>query len=99
MSGSFSGGIPSLVVIAIPFIIGVVIGFIIKKTIKIGIILVVIALVASYFGFISLGDIAQGVKDLAAKYGPVALTYVALFFGIIPLSIGLVIGVIIGFIL
>lgn len=84
---------------AIPFIVGLVIGIVIKKAIQIGIILVVIAIVASYFGFISLGDVAQGAKDLAAKYGPVALTYVALFFGIIPLSIGLVIGVIIGFVL
>jgi uncharacterized membrane protein (Fun14 family) len=98
MSGTFSAGIPSIVILAIPFIIGLVIGLIIKKAIKIGIIVLVIALVASYLGFISLGNLAQGAKNLVTNYGPVALSYVALFFGIIPLSIGLVIGVIIGFI-
>jgi hypothetical protein len=65
---------------------------------KIGIILVIVPFVASYLGFISLASVEQGAKDLVTKYGPTAMSYVALFFGIIPLSIGLIIGVIIGFI-
>jgi uncharacterized membrane protein (Fun14 family) len=98
MTGSLGAGLPSLVVIAIPLIVGLIIGFVLRKALKIGIILVVVALVASYLGFISLASVEQGAKDLATKYGPIAMSYVAIFFGIIPLSIGLVIGVIIGFI-
>jgi hypothetical protein len=97
MTGSF-GGLPSLVVIAIPLIVGLIIGFVLRKALKIGIILVIVAIVASYLGFISLASVEQGAKDLATKYGPVAMTYVAIFFGIIPLSIGLVLGIIIGFV-
>ena len=98
VTGSF-GGIPSIAVMAIPLIIGLVIGFLIKKALKIGLILIVIAFVASYFGFVNLGNLAQEGKNLAVKYGPTALSYVALFFGIIPLSLGLVVGIVVGFIL
>jgi uncharacterized membrane protein (Fun14 family) len=98
MTGSF-GGIPSIAIMAVPFIIGLIIGYLIKKAIKIGLILVVIAFVASYFGLVNLGNLAQEGKNLAVKYGPTALSYVALFFGIIPLSLGLVIGLVLGFIL
>lgn|SRR5487761_314292 len=98
MSGSF-GGVPAPVVIAIPFIIGLIIGYLIKKALIVGIILLIAAIVASYLGFIALGSVVPGVKDLVAKYGPIASTYVAIFFGIIPLTIGLVIGLIIGFLL
>jgi hypothetical protein len=97
ITGSFSG-FPSLVVMAIPLVVGLIIGFIIKKVLKIGIILAIVAVVASYFGLINLGAVTQEAKDLAAKYGPVALSYVSLFFGIVPLGIGLVIGIIIGFV-
>jgi len=31
-------------------------------------------------------------------YGPVTPSYIAIYFGIIPLSVGLVIGIIIGFV-
>ena len=98
IGGSFGGGIPSLVVMAIPLIVGIVIGFLLRKALMIGIILIVVALVVSYFGFISLASIESGVQNLVTTYGPVASTYVAVFLGIIPLSIGLVIGIIIGFI-
>ena len=97
VSGSF-GGLPTIVVMAIPFVIGLVIGILIKKAVIIGIILAIVAVVAAYLGFISLEGVEQGVNNLATKYGPVALTYVAIFFGIVPLSLGLVVGIIIGFI-
>lgn len=97
MSGSFSS-LPSLVVMAIPLVVGLIIGFISKKVIKMGIILAILAAVAAYLGFINLGAVVQEAKDLAAKYGPIALSYIAIFFGIVPLSIGLVIGIIIGFV-
>ncbi len=84
---------------AIPLIVGIIVGYLIRKALVIGIVLVLVALVASYLGFVSLASIEQGTKSLIATYGPVASSYVAIFLGIIPLSIGLVIGIIIGFII
>ncbi len=97
LSCSF-GGVPGWVVILIPFIVGIVIGYLIKQALIVGIVLFIVAIVASYLGFISMASVVAEVKDLVTKYGPVASTYVAIFFGIIPLSIGLVIGLIIGFV-
>jgi len=70
----------------------------VKRALKIGLILVAVALVASFFGFISLSSMTGEVQALVTKYGPVAQSYVSLFFGIVPLSIGLVIGFLLGFI-
>jgi uncharacterized membrane protein (Fun14 family) len=98
MGGTLAGGIPSLVVMAIPLIIGIAIGYLLRKALMVAIILLVVALVLSYFGFVSLASLESTVKSLVTTYGPIASTYVAIFFGIIPLSIGLIIGVIIGFI-
>jgi uncharacterized membrane protein (Fun14 family) len=97
MSGNL-GSLPSLLVMAIPLIVGLVLGYIVKRMLKIGLILVAVALVASYFGFISLSSLTGEVQTLVTKYGPVAQSYVSLFFGIVPLSIGLVIGFLLGFI-
>lgn len=97
MSGNL-GSIPSLAVMAIPLIIGLILGYIVKRVLKIGLILVAIALVAAYFGFVNLSGMASEAQGLVTKYGPVANSYISLFFGIIPLSIGLVIGFLLGFI-
>ena len=97
MSGNL-GSLPSLVVMAIHLIIGLVLGYIAKRALKIGLILAAVALVAAYFGFISWGSLTGEVQTLVTKYGPIAQSYVSLFFGIVPLSIGLVIGFLLGFI-
>lgn len=97
MSGKL-GTLPSLVVMAVPLIIGLILGYIVKRVLKIGLILVAIALVAAYFGFINLSTTWTQVQSLVTKYGPVANSYASLFFGIVPLSIGLIIGFLIGFI-
>jgi uncharacterized membrane protein (Fun14 family) len=97
MSGNI-GSLPSLLVMAIPLIVGLVLGFIIKRVLKIGLILAAVALVAVFFGFISWGGLTGEVQTLVTKYGPMAQSYASLFFGIIPLSIGLVIGFLLGFI-
>jgi len=97
MSGNF-GSLPSLLVMAVPLIIGLILGYVIKRILKIGLILVAAALVASYFGLINLGSISSEAQSLVTKYGPVANSYISLFFGVIPLSIGLVIGFLLGFI-
>jgi len=94
-SGSI-GGIPPIVVMIIPFIIGLVVGFFIKKMFKIAIIAAIILVVVSYFGFLGLS--LSALKDLADNYGPIAVQYGALLMGILPLGLGLVVGFIIGFI-
>ena len=38
-------------------------------------------------------------KDLTDKYGPIAVQYGTLLIGILPLSIGFVIGLVAGFVL
>jgi uncharacterized membrane protein (Fun14 family) len=97
MSGNI-GSLPSLLVIAIPLIVGLVLGYIIKRVLKIGLILAAVALIAVYFGFISWSSLTGEVQTLVTKYGPVAQSYASLFFGVVPLSIGLVIGFLLGFI-
>jgi uncharacterized membrane protein (Fun14 family) len=92
------GGLPSLLVMAIPLIIGLILGYVVKRVLKIGLILVAVALVAAYFGFINLGSLAGEASSFVSKYGPMANSYLSLFFGIVPLSIGLVIGFLLGFI-
>ena len=96
--GGTIGGLPTIVVLAVPFVVGLVIGFLIKKLLKIGIILGLLTLVAVYFGFVNLDTVSKTLSDLVNKYGPVAMSYVAVFFGILPLSIGLIIGIALGFI-
>jgi hypothetical protein len=99
MSSTFGGGIPSIVVMLFPLLVGIIIGYVIRKALKIGIIIAVIVFIAIFFGFISLANVEQGAKELITKYGPTAASYVAIFFGIVPLSIGLIIGMIIGFVI
>jgi uncharacterized membrane protein (Fun14 family) len=93
-SGSIAG-LPPIIVMIIPFIVGLIVGFLVKKFLKIAIIAAIIIVVVSYLGFygLSLGAL----KDLADKYGPLALHYGVLLIGILPLSIGFVVGLILGF--
>jgi uncharacterized membrane protein (Fun14 family) len=94
-SGSI-GGIPPIVVMIIPFIIGLIVGFFIKKMFKIAIIAAIILVVVSYLGFFGLS--LGALSDLADKYGPIAIQYGVLLMGMLPLGLGLVVGFIIGFI-
>jgi uncharacterized membrane protein (Fun14 family) len=91
------GGLPTIVVMILPFVIGLIIGYLVNKFLKIAIIAAIVLIVVSYFGFwgLSLGAL----KDLATKYGPIAYQYGILLIGILPLGIGFIIGLIIGFIL
>ena len=94
-SGSI-GGIPPIVVMIIPFIIGLIVGFFIKKMFKIAIIAAIILVVVSYLGFFGLS--LGALSDLADKYGPIAIQYGVLLMGMLPLGLGLIVGLIIGFI-
>jgi uncharacterized membrane protein (Fun14 family) len=91
------GGLPTLGVMAIPLVIGVIVGFFAIKFLKIALLIIVILAVVIYLGLYSL-DI-NTLHQLAQQYGSSALHLGALLIGVLPLSIGFVIGVIIGFIL
>ena len=93
-SGSIAG-IPTLVVMAIPFIIGLIIGFLLKKTLKIAIVLGIIVVIVSYLGLfgLSLGVL----KDVADQYGPAVIHYAVLLMGMLPLGLGFIVGLAIGF--
>ena len=93
-SGSI-GGIPTWLIMIIPFIAGLVIGFFVKKMLKIAIIAAVIVVIASYLGFfgLSLGALA----GVAETYGPAALHLGVLLIGMLPLGLGFVVGLVLGF--
>jgi uncharacterized membrane protein (Fun14 family) len=95
-SGSIAG-IPPLVLMIIPFVIGLVVGYLAHKILKIAIIAAIILVVIAYFGFfgLSLGAL-QGIAD---TYGPIAIQYGVLLMGILPLGLGLIVGFVIGFVL
>ena len=93
-SGSIAG-LPPIVVMIIPFIVGLIVGFLVKKFLKIAIIAAIIVVVVSYLGFFALG--LTSLKDIADRYGPMAVHYAVLLLGMLPLSIGFIVGLIIGF--
>ena len=89
-------GIPSLGVMLIPLIIGLIIGFFIKKFLKMGIIIGILIAVIMYFGLFNLSF--DSLKDTAVTYGPMIVHYAVVVLGMLPLSVGFVIGLVIGFI-
>ena len=94
-SGSI-GGLPPIVIMIIPFVIGLIVGYLVHKALKIAIIAAIILVIVSYLGFFGLS--LGALKSLSDKYGPIAIQYGALLMGILPLGIGLIVGFIIGFI-
>jgi uncharacterized membrane protein (Fun14 family) len=94
-SGTIAG-LPTIVVMILPFVVGLIVGYLIHKFLKIAIVAGIILLIVAYLGFfgLSLGSL----KDLSDKYGPVAIQYGTLLIGILPLGLGFIVGLIIGFI-
>jgi len=90
-------GLPPLAVMIIPLVLGLIAGFFIKKFLKIAIIATIIILIVSYLGLFNLS--LDSLKDLEIKYGPTAIHYAVLLIGMLPLSVGFVIGLILGFVL
>ena len=90
------GGIPGIVLMIIPFIFGLIVGYLMKKMLKWAIIAAVILVIVAYFGFfgLSLGTLG----GLAETYGPIAIQGAILLFGLLPIGIGFVVGLILGFI-
>lgn len=91
------GGLPPLAVMILPFVVGLIVGFLVNKVLKIAVIAIILLAVAIYFGLYSL-DIPT-LQQLAQQYGPAAVQLGVLIVGVLPLSIGFIIGAIIGFIL
>jgi len=94
-SGSIAG-IPPIVLMIIPFVIGLIVGYLVHKMLKIAIIAGIILVVVAYFGFFGLS--LGALKNIADTYGPIAIQYGTLLMGMLPLGLGLVVGFIIGFI-
>ncbi|KON34013.1 MAG: hypothetical protein AC479_02460 [miscellaneous Crenarchaeota group-6 archaeon AD8-1] len=88
-------GIPIILVMAIPFFIGLVIGLLIKKFFKIIIIFAIITLIFSYLGFLTIN--LSLLKSISDTYGPLIIHYITVITGILPIGLGLVAGLIIGF--
>lgn len=95
MGGSVYG-LPTLVVMAVPFILGLVVGFLAKKLLKIAIVAGLIIAVLAFFGFMNLS--LNGLKDTIASYGPQVVYYAAAVLGVLPLGLGFIIGLALGFI-
>jgi uncharacterized membrane protein (Fun14 family) len=94
-SGSVAG-LPPIVMMIIIFVIGLIVGYLVHLFLKIAIMAAIVLFVLAYLGFFGLS--LGALKDLAVKYGPLVYQYGALIIGILPLSIGFIIGVIIGFV-
>jgi len=80
----------------LPFVLGLIVGYLVHKVLKIAIIAGIILVVVAYFGFFGLS--LGALKNLADKYGPIALQYGTLLIGILPLGLGFIVGLVIGFI-
>jgi uncharacterized membrane protein (Fun14 family) len=89
-------GLPTIAVMAIPFIVGLIAGYLVKKLLKIAIILGVLVFILSYFGIWGLS--IDRLTDWATTYGALAVQGAILMIGILPLGIGFIVGLILGFI-
>jgi hypothetical protein len=88
-------GLPTLVAMTIPLIFGLIVGLIALKYLKTGMtVMFILALVI----ILELNSIdISALHQLALQYGLSASLLSGLFIGVLPLSIGFVIGAIIGF--
>ncbi len=90
-------GIPAIVWMILLLIIGVVVGYLLHKFLKIAVIIAVIVAIAAYFGYVSLSTASM--SSLIDQYGPMVVQYGTLLIGILPLGIGFIIGFAVGFLI
>ena len=95
-SGSI-GGLSPIVVMIIIFVVGLIVGYLIHLFLKIAIIAAIVLFVIAYFGFLGLS--LSALKNYATQYGSIIYQYGVLIIGILPLTIGFILGLIIGFVL
>jgi uncharacterized membrane protein (Fun14 family) len=91
------GGLPTWAVFLIMLVVGLIVGYLVHMFLKIAIIAAIILFVLAYFGFFGLS--LSVLKNDAIQYGNIVYQYGALIIGILPLGIGFIIGVVIGFVL
>jgi uncharacterized membrane protein (Fun14 family) len=91
------GGIPILGIMTIPFVLGLVVGFLAIKFLKIALFIILILAVVIYLGLYSLD--VNTLHQLSLQYGPAALHLGSVLIGMLPLGLGFVIGAIVGFLL
>ena len=95
-SGNISG-IPTIIIMIVPFIVGGIIGFLIKKFFKLLLILTIIVFISSYLGFFTIN--LSTLKTIAETYGAQVIHYGTILIGILPIGLGLIAGLVIGFLL
>ena len=95
-SGNISG-IPTIIIMIVPFIVGGIIGFLIKKFFKLLLILTIIVFISSYLGFFTIN--LSTLKTIAETYGAQVIHYGTILVGILPIGLGLIAGLVIGFLL
>ncbi|MCL2134839.1 MAG: hypothetical protein FWH37_04705 [Candidatus Bathyarchaeota archaeon] len=86
----------TIVFIFISFVIGVIVGYLARKVLKIAIIAGAILLVICYLGFFGLS--LNSLKTAITIYGPTVIHIGALLIGVLPIGLAFVVGLIIGFI-
>jgi len=88
-------GLPPIVLAALPFIIGLILGILIKRALKLVITLALVAVIALYLGIVSWGTLNAYLEKVYATI-PLAIHYAALLFAMLPLGLGFAIGLLIG---
>ena len=80
----------------VSFIVGLILGYILKKAIKILIVVALVAIVAAYFGWLGLSF--DKLKNAVEQYGPQVAQYAAILIGALPLGLGFLVGFLLGFV-
>ncbi len=93
-SGKYEGIIHNYCMI-IPFILGLIVGFFIKKFFKIILFVGITAIVASYLGFFTIN--LSTLKDIADNYGAKVIHYGTMLMSILPIGVGFIVGLVLGF--
>jgi len=78
-------------------IVGLIIGFLIKKFFKILLILAIVTIFLSYLGFFTIN--LSTLKNIADTYGAQVIHYGTILIGILPIGLGLFVGLVIGLLL
>ncbi|MCL2172411.1 MAG: hypothetical protein LBH62_06880 [Nitrososphaerota archaeon] len=96
ITGGSIAGVSPLIIIAITFVIGVIIGYLTRKILKIAIIAAVILIIISYLGLFGLS--LSALKTAAETYGPMIIQLSVLLVGVLPIGLGFIVGLIVGLI-
>jgi len=88
-------GLPATIFMSVPFILGLILGFLIKKALKWAVIGIIVVGGGLYLGVLNMKDIETYLRALG-KYAPELMQYAAIVLGMLPLGLGLAVGLLIG---